>query len=435
MLPSTINEPSSNFFPLDFCKLRKYFVPFSPSWYHLDFIRAHINSPISSRILSLLQVTSSSLTTAKSLKLSDDADSNADCQNFISFLRFSNFLFRSFLWLLAISMAIDLIDIFKYSSCWCGFIFVSDIWSILRSSSTRNLCFNCTLLMKEVSILTILSLRRGWIWPNLTITAQWSDCVYDQSVSVLISVVLSSSDHCILSSLDIFSPCLHVICSLAIVQQSTIDRSLKSPSILSAHLISVLDLIVPFLSPSRNVVLKSPIKITLASVYFSMNLSISNLTPAKKSTLSWLCAHGECMLARIISCFCESSRISNSEICASLSISNFSRIIILSLSRLIIPPFAPSPGVKTCWPFHVYLRLLYSTWVSCNETIRFLSLAWDWRSLLISCLNFCSFFRPLQLIVTSVRSRGPGFNSTSPLRSINLCDQDTQPIILSLFSS
>ena len=110
------NDVRLVFLPFDLCIFRKYFVPFSPSWYHWDFILVLMCSPISFNILSRLQITSSSLSIAVFLKESVVAVSKADCQKLTSFLRLFIFSSLVFLRFVAISIASDLIDIFRYSN-------------------------------------------------------------------------------------------------------------------------------------------------------------------------------------------------------------------------------------------------------------------------------------------------------------------------------
>ena len=410
--------------PLAFCMFKKYFVPFSPSWNHLDLSLLHMNSPKSSNSLSLLQIISSIFVVASVRKESDVAVSKAFCQKQVSLLRVFISFSLSFLWLEAISMARDLILIFRNSSFWCGFMLVSLICSILALSSDKNLCFSNTLLINRVSILTILSWAFLALLPSLTMTTQWSDCVYVQSVSTLRMFASSSDDHCILSSLDIFSPCLQVIwLRLSFSQQSIRFRSLKYEFILFAMFISAFDLIVPHLSLSLKVVLKSPLMIVLASGYLCLSLSISVLIDLKKASLSLLWAQGEWILARINSVLFLFSRTSTRAMCMSCPMSIWSLTIMLSLRSVMTPEPAPLLSVKICWPFQMYFNEFFSICVSCRVMIRFGDEFCRVFMRLINCLNFWYFFRPLQFNVANVMFKGPGFSSTSPASRIKSFNQ------------
>ena len=182
---SHCNESIWVIFPFALCIFRKYLVPRSPSWYHFDCRQLLRNSPFSFSILFLLQINSSSRSIAISLNKSDAAVSIDRCQKSISFLKVFISNSCAFLWFEEISIAIDLIAIFKNSNIWWGFICVSLIWSNLLFSSVINFCFNITLLMKKVSSLTILSWVSFAKFFNFTMTAQWSDWVYVQSVCTL----------------------------------------------------------------------------------------------------------------------------------------------------------------------------------------------------------------------------------------------------------
>ena len=157
------------------------------------------------------------------------------------------------------SIATDLIDIFRNSSFPCGSRLVSFSWFILSSISLRKIVRSFMLLIKVVSILVIIvRLFICFCEVNFTTTAEWSDEVRDQSVLVLLCLSSRLSDHRILSSLDIFSPCLHVIELSNLLQQSFRLNSLNISVMFSATVSSHLVLFVLILSDDQKVVLKSP---------------------------------------------------------------------------------------------------------------------------------------------------------------------------------
>ena len=156
------------------------------------------------------------------------------------------------------------------------------------------------LLRNDVSILVILDLDISPFKPaNFVTTAEWSDVVRDQSATVLSCCKDMLADHCILSILDIFSPCLQVIVDSKLFQQSTRFRSLNIEEIFSATSVSFLLLLVFIRSVGQNVVLKSPI-IIMSQLSLLLHKSVTfSCIASKNFNFSLLCGHGACKLTII----------------------------------------------------------------------------------------------------------------------------------------
>ena len=188
--------------------------------------------------------------------------------------------------------------------------------------------------------------------------------------------------------------------------------------------------IVPFLSSSLKVVLKSPSIMTLASTCFDRRSVIFCFISLKKLVLFSSCEHGEWRLTIISFIFSLCSKISTREIWASYSRWSSSSTIMLSLSSVIKPPLFPQPSVNIWLPFQLNFKELCSIWVSCIANMRLVVPNCVQWILFTSWLYLFLFFRPRQFSVPNVTSIGPGFSSTSPLRFISRLTQS--PIILAM---
>ena len=156
MFPSIISSTISFLLFFALFRFKKYFVLLSPSWYHLDLDLSLRYFPLSFKYVFLLTIRMSRFCLAISLNFGCVEFSNVCCQNLKpDSISLNSFSF-SFLWFVAISIATDLIDIFRNSSFPCGSRFVSFSWSILSSISLRKFVRSFILLIKVVSILVIV---------------------------------------------------------------------------------------------------------------------------------------------------------------------------------------------------------------------------------------------------------------------------------------